>query len=413
MKTDINRLMQQRGVDGILVTGSAQDNPYMAYFTGVSHITEADLIQPAGRPPVLFAHSMEREEAARTGLETRNLEAYSLTALLAEAGGDPGRAIALRYQKMLTDLSLTSGRLALFGMMDAGISYTVFTQLQKLMPDLELVGETGNSLLMEAMATKDADELDQIRRMGQATVEVVGAVADFLTSHPVKDEVLVKKDGSPLTVRDVKRRIDLWLAERGAENPEGAIFAPGRDGGIPHSAGSPEAPLRLGQTIVFDIFPRQAGGGYFYDFTRTWCLGYAPDEALALYEDVRAVFDHLLDTLRIGALCKDYQNLACDLFEAKGYPTIREDPAIQDGYVHGLGHGIGLFVHERPSFSLFSSLEDTLQAGMVFTLEPGLYYPERGLGVRLEDSLVVHQDGSFEILAPFPYDLVLPMPNSR
>ena len=96
---------------------------------------------------------------------------------------------------------------------------------------------------------------------------------------------MVKPNGDPLTIRDVKQRINLWLSERGAENPEDTIFAIGRDAGVPHSSGNPMTSLRLGQTIVFDIYPCEAGGGYFYDFTRTWCLGYAPDEVHCIIRD--------------------------------------------------------------------------------------------------------------------------------
>jgi Xaa-Pro aminopeptidase len=78
-----------------------------------------------------------------------------------------------------------------------------------------------------------------------------------------------------LTIGDVKRKINLWLAERDAVPSEGFIFAQGRDAGIPHSQGNPDDMLRLGQTIIFDIYPQERGGGYFYDFTRTWSLGYA------------------------------------------------------------------------------------------------------------------------------------------
>ena len=91
--------------------------------------------------------------------------------------------------------------------------------------------------------------------------------------------MLLKQDGTPLTIADVKSQISSWLVERGAVEVEGTIFAIGKDAGIPHSVGTPADELRLGQTIVFDIFPGEAGGGYFYDFTRTWSLGYATPEA--------------------------------------------------------------------------------------------------------------------------------------
>jgi Xaa-Pro aminopeptidase len=221
--------------------------------------------------------------------------------------------------------------------------------------------------------------------------------------------MLIKKDGNPLTVGDIKSKINLWLAERGAENPEDTIFAIGRDAGVPHSSGNPEDPLRLGQTIVFDIYPCEAGGGYFYDFTRTWCLGYAPDDVLALYEMVFSAYQQVTSMIRVGKPFKDYQDMVCDLFSSQGHPTIREDPETQEGYVHSLGHGIGLNVHERPWSGINSDEKDCLVPGAVFTLEPGLYYPEKGMGVRLENSLWVTPQGEMQVLADYPMDLVLPV----
>ena len=221
--------------------------------------------------------------------------------------------------------------------------------------------------------------------------------------------MLVDKGGDPVTIGTVKRKIDLWLAERGVENPKGAIFAQGRDAGIPHSSGNPADSLRLGQTIVFDIFPSETGGGYFYDFTRTWCLGYAPDEVRELYEDVLAVYRQIMEELRLGALCRDYQKRTCELFAAQGHPTVCDAPATQDGYVHSLGHGLGLRVHESPMFGVSATEADRLDPGVVITIEPGLYYPDRGMGVRLENTVYARPDGVFEVLADYPLDLVLPV----
>jgi Xaa-Pro aminopeptidase len=174
----------------------------------------------------------------------------------------------------------------------------------------------------------------------------VAEVADFLTSHAVKDGHLVKPDSQPLRIGEVKNRINLWLAERGAENPEDTIFAIGRDAGVPHSSGIPEDEVRLGQTIVFDIYPCQAGGGYYYDFTRTWCLGYAPDEAMALYEQVHTVYTRLSEELTANTPCAPYQRRTCELFEAQGHPTVLSQPETEEGYVHSLGHGVGLNIHK-------------------------------------------------------------------
>jgi Xaa-Pro aminopeptidase len=409
MKTDLDSLMQARDIDALLVTGPAQHNPAMYYFTGGVHLTSADLFKKRGQPPVLFCNPMEREEAIKTGLTVKNLADYPLDDLLKEAHGDYLQAIVLRYRQIFSDMGVTSGRVALCGLSDAGTSYAFFSGLQRLLPGLTIIGEYTDSLLLAAMATKDETEVERMRRMGKITVEVVGLVAEFLSSHSSSQEVLVKNDGNPLTIGDVKNRINLWLAERGAENPEGTIFAIGHDAGVPHSSGSPGDLICQGQTIVFDIFPCEGGGGYYYDFTRTWSLGYATDETHALYEDVLAVYRQIMRELQLGRPCREYQKRTCELFEAKGHPSVKSDPQTQIGYVHSISHGLGLHVHERPWSGKNATDADLLSPGVVVTIEPGLYYPERRLGVRLEDTVWARSDGSFEILAEYPLDLVLPL----
>lgn len=167
--------------------------------------------------------------------------------------------------------------------------------------------------------------------------------------------------------------------------------------------------MRLGQTIVFDIYPAEMGGGYFYDFTRTWSLGYATPEAEKLYEQVRAVYNQVVENLDLNAKFKDYQNLTCELFEKDGHKTPRTDKAPLEGYVHSLGHGVGLNIHERPASGLTAADDNLLKPGVVITIEPGLYYPEQGMGFRIEDTYWVRPDGKIELLAEYPYDFVLPM----
>jgi Xaa-Pro aminopeptidase len=112
-----------------------------------------------------------------------------------------------------------------------------------------------------------------------------------------------------------------------------------------------------------------------------------------------------MERVRPGASTRDLQSETCAFFEARGHGTIRQDPTATSGYVHSLGHGIGLDVHERPHFPTFRSGPDTrLEPGMVITIEPGLYYPERGLGVRIEDTVVVTETGA-RSLSTSPLDL--------
>ncbi len=409
MKSDLDAIMQANDVDVLLVTGPAQHNPAMVYLTGGGHLTNADLIKQRGKPAVLFHASMERDEAAKTGLETRSYNSYPYKHLLDEAKGDRVKASALRYVKMFSDLGITSGRVALYGMVDLSAAYPVFSEFQRMMPEITLMGDPQGKLLSAAMITKDELEVERIRQMGRITVEVVQKVADYLTHQQVQDEVLVGQDGSPITIGLVKGLINLWLAERGAENPEGTIFAIGKDAGVPHSGGNPTDVIRLGQPIVFDIFPCEAGGGYFYDFTRTWCLGYAPEPVKAVYDQVLLVYKEMMKDLEMGVHFGEYQRRTCEMFEEMGHPTVMNNPETEVGYVHSLGHGVGLHIHERPFSGFTASPEDKLVSGAVFSVEPGLYYPDRGMGVRLEDTVWVRPDGVIETVVEYPLDLVLPM----
>ena len=408
MKSDLDRFMEEQELDALLITGPAQHNPPMVYFTGPIHMTSGDLIKTRGSDPVLFYNPMERDEAAKTGYKIKDLSDYRLDELMKATGGNLLEAIILRYEKMLTEYDLTSGRIALFGKMDVGNSYAIFSGLNTKLPGLEIVGQLGESLLLQALATKDEHEVERIRAMGDITIAVVGKVADFLTSQKTKNSVLVNSDGDPITIGEVKNKINLWLVEAGVENPEGTIFAIGRDAGVPHSSGNPKDILELGKTIIFDIFPAEAGGGYFFDFTRTWCLGYAPDNVNELYEDVAEVYQQIMSEIEVNALASQYQDRTCELFEEMGHATIKSNPQTQQGYVHSLGHGVGLNIHEYPRISS-NFKQDRLSPGSVVTIEPGLYYPEKGMGVRLEDTVWMRPDGEMEILCPYSHDLVLPV----
>jgi Xaa-Pro aminopeptidase len=382
------------------VLGNAEQNPPMYYLTGGGHVSNAALFQKSGAEPVLYCNAMERAEAAKSGLQVIPLRTGAVEALIK----DP--------KPILEEQGIVRGRLGLYGTVDAGNLITLIGSIRQAFPELEVVGEPhGDSIFLRAMETKDGAEVERIRRMGRITTEVVGLVAKHLTNCPVgADEVLLKADGTPLTVADVKAKISLWLAERGAAEPDGTIFSIGKDAGVPHSVGTPDDRVQLGKTIVFDIFPAEAGGGYFYDFTRTWSLGYATPAAQELYDEVSAVYEKVIDNLDLNVSFKEYQKLACDEFNRNGHSTpMHSQGVLQNGYVHSLGHGLGLNVHERPRSGHLETEDNILKAGVVVTVEPGLYYPERGMGVRIEDSYWVRPDGQLEKLADYPYDFVLPM----
>ncbi len=411
MKSDLDALMQSRNINALVVLGTAEHNPPMYYFVGGGHVSDALLVKKRGEAPVLFYNDMERGEAAKSGLEARSFSEFDISELRKRANSDSLLVLAMRFQKILEDFNLTRGRVGVYGQVEFSSTFGMMMKLQSLMPDVEFVGEAGmDSIFLNAMETKDESEVGRIRKMGKITTEVVRRVQEYLTSRNVRaDEVLLNGDGSPLTIGDVKSKIDLWLAELGAENPEGTIFAIGHDAGVPHSTGNPTDLIRLGQTIVFDIFPCERGGGYFYDFTRTWSLAYTSPEAQELYDQVYEIYNKLADNFDLNAPFKDYQRMTCEYFESKGHASPLNTKVPLNGYVHSVGHGVGLNIHERPFSGLTVGEDHRLAPGVIITSEPGLYYPEKGMGVRIEDTLWVRPDGKMEILAEYPYDFVLPM----
>ena len=411
MKTDLDRWMAERNYAALLVLGGAAHNPPMYYLANGAAVTERTvLVQPRGGAPVLYVSAMERDEARRSGLEVR-------TALprLNELRGDSDElnATARWLGELLAQNGVRGGTVAAYGQADLGAGHALLTALSELHPQYNVVGEFSDGVLHRARITKDAAEVKRIRAVGTKTMRVVAGTEAFLTRHRAKGGVLVKKDGAPLTVGDVKAHIrSLLQAEHIVDPEDGTIFAIGRDAGVPHSRGNDADVMALGQSIVYDIFPAEPGGGYFFDFTRTWCLGDAPPEVEQAYKDVMAAFKAVMAALKPGELCRTYQHLTCDILEARGHPTLRTDPRGVEGYVHSLAHGVGLEIHEAPSFSGVKTNEDRLEPGMVVTIEPGLYYPERGFGVRVEDCVWLNPDtGKFEVLGRYHKRLVLHGPN--
>jgi Xaa-Pro aminopeptidase len=407
MISDIDELMRIYNVEALLVTGPARHNPAMVYMTGGANLSEADLIKKRGEKAVLFCNNMEREEALKTGLDIKGYDRYGMKNLLKKAGNDYIKAIVLRYEMMLQELGIKSGNIALYGQIDIGYCYEVFTTLKKVIPGLSFISSQEDDILSQAMMTKDAIEIERISHMGEITLRVVERVSDYLSRQRIVKGNLVNADGEFVRIEDIKRRIDLWLAEMGAENPHGTIFAIGSDTSVPHNKGTANDIISTGKPIIFDIYPCESGGGYFFDFTRTWCLEYALDEVYSLYDQVYKVYTQVIDQLIPNEIFSRYQNTTCDLFEDMGHTTIRSDPATKDGYNHSLGHGVGLNVHERPFSGIKATERDILALGSVFTIEPGVYYPDRGIGVRLENTLYVSPSGDIRTLGDFPMDLVL------
>ncbi len=407
MKSDLDHLMAARELDAVVVSGAVHGNPAMYYLTNGAGLTRGTVVKKRGAEPLLIAAPMEREEALHAGMAVKLTTEYDYVGLLQAHQGEQLATDVAYYQRIFADQGI-AGRVGFYGMADQGRAFVFLRALQAALPSLEVVGEYDTDLLTEARATKDAAEVARIREVGRRTVAIVAETVAFLQQHTAgHDETLRRADGSVLNVGDVHAHIRRLIALQGLEDPHGFTFSTGRDAGIPHSKGTLTRPMRLGESIVFDIFLCEAGGGYFFDMTRTFCLGYAPPEVEEAYRDVYECVEEMNASFEVGQETKYYQRKTCEFFETRDHPSIGSDSQTESGYVHSLGHGVGLAIHEEPFFGDTPTNTSVIEAGHVFTCEPGLYYPERGFGVRLEDVIWIDPEGGVHNLTDYPKELVV------
>jgi Xaa-Pro aminopeptidase len=187
----------------------------------------------------------------------------------------------------------------------------------------------------------------------------------------------------------------------GATLPADVIVGSGAAGAVGHDPGS--GPLREGEPIIIDIWPIDDESACYADMTRTFVLGEPSDELVEWHSLTQEALEATRAAVRPGANGRAIYDIACEIYEAAEIPTQRTKEAgevLRDGFFHGLGHGVGLEVHEAPNLGRTG---DDLVPGDVITLEPGCYRQGYG-GVRLEDLVLVTEDGG-ETLTDFPYSL--------
>jgi Xaa-Pro aminopeptidase len=247
-----------------------------------------------------------------------------------------------------------------------------------------------------ARAVKTGAEVGHVREAQRANEAAIERAAGLVREAEVRDGVL-HDDGEPLTSERVKAAIERTLLDRGC-GLDDTIVACGADAADPHDRGS--GPLRAGEPIVVDVFPRSKATGYHADTTRTYVRGEPTDTLAEWHRLTNEAREAALAVVEAGATGREVHDAACDVYEDAGLPTLRADPAAETGFVHSTGHGVGLAVHERPRLSPDGG---ELEAGNVVTVEPGLYDPDVG-GVRVEDIVVV-REGGHENLTTLPTGL--------
>jgi Xaa-Pro aminopeptidase len=251
---------------------------------------------------------------------------------------------------------------------------------------------------------KTAAEMAGIRRATEAGLAGLAEGARMLREARIDGDLLVL-DGDVVTSEAVRGRIREVCARAGAPAPEDIIVAPMRPGDdVGHEAGS--GPLPAHAALCIDLWPQDEESGCYTDMTRTFVRGDVSDAVAELHALVMEAHERACAAVRPGVPGVDVYGAACDVFEAAGHATQRTKApgeTLRHGFFFGLGHGVGLEVHEAPA--LGRTGQQPLIEGDVVAVEPGTVDLERG-GMRVEDLLVVTETGSDNLTAYFPYDLI-------
>lgn len=247
--------------------------------------------------------------------------------------------------------------------------------MEKALPGIHLSALPQTALEMRTV--KDEGELDCIRRAltisCQAFDDLLGVIHAGMTEKRACAE------------------LNHFMSLRGSEGCAfDTIVASGVNGSLPHAVPSDKV-IEKGELVTFDFGAKF--GGYCADMTRTIAVGEISSELHAIYDAVLEAQLTSEAAVKPGAVCRDIDKIARDQLEAK-YPG---------AFGHSLGHGVGLFIHERPNLSFRS--ETILQKGHVVTVEPGVYVPGVG-GCRIEDTVIVTEDG-FENPVTTPKQLIV------
>ena len=232
---------------------------------------------------------------------------------------------------------------------------------------------------------KDEQEITYMKKAQRACEKAMEIAIERIKKSTVNGNVLMEKGGI-LTAERIKAYIEHALIDAGCACDGGEpIVACGERAADPHFSGS--GPIFANEPIIIDIFPRLKVERYFADMTRTVVKGAPGKEIKEMYEAVLEAQNAALAHVKEGITCKEVHNCVCDLFEERGYETLRKGG--KKGFIHSTGHGVGLNLHENPKVG---DNEHILRKGNVITIEPGLYDPEVG-GVRLEDMVLVLKNG--------------------
>jgi Xaa-Pro aminopeptidase len=404
MLSDLDEHIRKRKLQAIVAYGdTTMGNPDLTYLVGGNLARGGIYVKRLRHEPLLITSNLDIGTARRLRRVKRinTSTEWGLEKIAAKYGRENTQQHLI---KSILRSEGIDGKVSIYGRNDLASGIRLADELRKL--GVKIVGETSPTVLESARETKSGREIANIRDVGAKTAKIVESILKSLQNMKRKRGHLYL-EGTRATVGRVKKLISSKLAEEDLIAPEGTIFAIGPSGADPHNAGNPTDPIKEARLIVFDIFP-QAGTGYWFDLTRSFVIGRADVKAKRLFETVTEAQNASLDFLKHGVTGESAMLKACQVIEHHGYRTVREvfegkTRSISSGFNHGLGHGVGLTIGERPYLSFLS--KDPLKSRQVVTVEPGIYLPRYG-GVRIEDTVLITARG-IEDLASVDKELEL------
>ena len=346
------------------ISGFRAGDPFVfAEIGGTSHLLLTDLELGRGRKESTVDEVHSWSEIAKAASENR-------------ANGD--EATPVTYSGVIGHFLRERQVSAL--KVPAKFPLRIADQLRELGFDLETVADP----FYPERGRKNPDEIANLEAAQAATEAAMEFAIDQIRNAEVRGDALFL-DGLALEVPRLKKMVRLFCLEREMALGE-FIIAPGDQGCDPHECGS--GPLKAGETIILDIFPRHLTTMAWGDMSRTVFKGKAPKEVRRLHATVREAQEAAIDAIAPGVTGDEVHSKVQDVFTREGYSTELKNGEWV-GFFHGTGHGLGLDIHEPPRLTKGGP---RLEEGMVVTVEPGLYYPGLG-GCRIEDVVVVTADG--------------------
>jgi len=347
--------------------------------------------------PFLYVERDGRRVAVVSALEAERVAAAGIEAIPPERlGYDELAASGLSMAEIAREIYTRACRE--LGVTSAVVPASFPLELADQLRAVGVEVEADRQLFEERRRRKTPVELDGLRRAQRACEAALDAARAMLRGADAAETLVL--DGEPLTSERIKLEIERVFGEHGVA-AEHLIVSHGAQAAIGHDEGS--GAILPDEPIVFDLFPRDRATAVYTDMTRTYVVGTPSDELREYHRLCKEALDRVTAAVAPGVNGRALMQIVCDLFAEHGYPTpLTKAPGevLTSGFFHGLGHGVGLEVHERPALS---RVGDDLVAGDVIALEPGLYRAGYG-GVRLEDVAVVTEDGA-EVVTDYPYDL--------